>query len=73
MLLESSQGYWMYRIINSQRPLEEKMALFWHGLFATAYGKLNHAKAVVNQTHTFRATAWASSPTSWSSCPVTPP
>ena len=54
MLLESSQSYWLYRIINSQRPLEEKMALFWHGLFATAYGKLNHAKAVVNQTHTFR-------------------
>ena len=54
MLLESSQGYWLYRIINTQRPLEEKMALFWHGLFATAYGKLNHAKAVVNQTHTFR-------------------
>ncbi len=54
MLLESSQGYWMYRIINTQRPLEEKIALFWHGLFATAYGKLNHAKAVVNQTHTFR-------------------
>ena len=53
MLLESSQGYWLYRIINSRRPLEEKMALFWHGLFATAYGKLNHAKAVVNQTHTF--------------------
>ena len=54
MLLESSQSYWLYRIINSRRPLEEKMALFWHGLFATAYGKLNHAKAVVNQTHTFR-------------------
>ena len=54
MLLESSQGYWLYRIINSRRPLEEKMALFWHGLFATAYSKLNHAKAVVNQTHTFR-------------------
>ena len=54
MLLESSQSYWLYRIINTRRPLEEKMALFWHGLFATAYGKLNHAKAVVNQTHTFR-------------------
>ncbi len=54
MLLESSQSYWVYRIINTRRPLEEKMALFWHGLFATAYGKLNHAKAVVNQTHTFR-------------------
>ena len=54
MLIESSQAYWLYRIINTHRPLEEKMALFWHGLFATAYGKLNHAKAVVNQTNTFR-------------------
>ena len=54
MLIESSQAYWLYRIINTRRPLEEKMALFWHGLFATAYGKLNHAKAVVNQTNTFR-------------------
>ena len=54
MLFESAQAYWMYRMINTQRPLEEKMALFWHGIFATAYGKLNHAKAVVNQTNTFR-------------------
>ena len=54
MLFESSQSYWLYRMINSKRPLEEKIALFWHGLFATAYGKLNHAKAVVNQTNTFR-------------------
>ena len=54
MLIESSQAYWLYRIINTQRPLEEKMALFWHSLFATAYGKLNHAKAVVDQTNAFR-------------------
>ena len=54
MLIESSQANWMYRIVNTNRPLEEKMALFWHGLFATAYGKLNHAKAVVNQTNGFR-------------------
>ena len=54
MLIESSQSYWLYRMINSRRPLEEKIALFWHGLFATAYGKLNHAKAVVNQANTFR-------------------
>ena len=54
MLIESSQAYWLYRMINTRRPLEEKIALFWHGLFATAYGKLNHAKAVVNQTNTFR-------------------
>jgi uncharacterized protein (DUF1800 family) len=54
MLIESCQAYWLYRIINTNAPLEEKMALFWHGLFATAYGKLNHAKAMVNQTDIFR-------------------
>lgn len=54
MLIESCQAYWLHRIINTKAPLEEKMALFWHGLFATAYGKLNHAKAVVNQTNLFR-------------------
>ena len=53
-LWESTQANWLYRMINSPRPLEEKMTLFWHGLFATAYGKLNHAKGVVNQTNTFR-------------------
>ena len=54
MLVESSQANWLYRMINTKRPLEEKMALFWHGLCATAYGKLNHAKGVVNQTNIFR-------------------
>ena len=54
MYFESAQSYWMYKMINSKRPLEEKIALFWHGLFATAYGKLNHAKGVFNQTDTFR-------------------
>ncbi len=54
MYFESAQSYWMYKMINSKRPLEEKIALFWHGLFATAYGKLNHAKGVLNQTDTFR-------------------
>ena len=50
----SCQAYWLYRMINSRRPLEEKMALFWHGLFATAYFKLDHPKEVINQTNTFR-------------------
>ena len=28
-------GAWMYRMINTRRPLQEKMALFWHHVFAT--------------------------------------
>ena len=27
---------WIYRMVNTQRPLEEKMALFWHHVFATS-------------------------------------
>ena len=37
MLIESCQAYWLYRMINTRRRLEEKMALFWHGVFATGY------------------------------------
>ena len=31
---------WLFRMIHSQRPLEEKMAMFWHNHFATAYSKI---------------------------------
>ena len=54
MMPESCQTYWVYRMINTKRPLEEKMALFWHCLFATGSGKLNHPKAVLNQVEMFR-------------------
>ena len=29
------QEWWLKRLIESPRPLEEKMTLFWHGHFAT--------------------------------------
>lgn len=50
-----AQAYWIYRMINTRRPLEEKLALFWHSLFATAFAKLNCAKPLVNQVAMFRA------------------
>ena len=53
-VIEPSQAYWVYRMINTQRPLEEKMALFWHGLFATGFAKLNHPGAMLQQIATFR-------------------
>jgi uncharacterized protein (DUF1800 family) len=31
---------WLFRMIHSNRPLQEKMTLFWHNHFATAYSKL---------------------------------
>ena len=48
-LLPHNQTYWLSRMINTKRPLEEKMALFWHGVFATGYSKVTHAKAVMDQ------------------------
>ena len=54
MLVESCQAYWVYRMVNTPRPLEEKMALFWHGVFATGYTKLNHPKAILRQVDLFR-------------------
>jgi uncharacterized protein (DUF1800 family) len=31
---------WLFRMVHSGRPLEEKMTLFWHNHFATAYSKV---------------------------------
>ena len=52
--VESCQAYWLYRMINTRRPLEEKLALFWHHIFATGYTKLNQPKAILKQVEMFR-------------------
>jgi uncharacterized protein (DUF1800 family) len=45
---------WVYRMINTRRPLQEKMALFWHQIFATSVGKSEHGPSSVKQIDTFR-------------------
>ncbi len=52
--LTSSGAYWMYRMITTRSPSEEKIALFWHGLLATGYSKLNQARSQLNQVEMFR-------------------
>ena len=32
---------WLFRMVHSNRPLQEKMTLFWHNHFATAYTKID--------------------------------
>ena len=58
--LNSAGAYWMYRMVTTDNQLEEKLALFWHGLFATGYSKLNQASALTNQISTFRRHALGS-------------
>ena len=52
--LAGSNAYWVYRMINSNRPLEEKMALFWHQVFATSWPKAAHPPSSYAQIDTFR-------------------
>ena len=47
-------GRWVWRMTNSRRPLEEKMALFWHHVFATAWYKSEHSPTIVGQIEMFR-------------------
>jgi len=40
----------LFRMVHSRRPLQEKMALFWHNHFATAYSKLTGTYGGVHGT-----------------------
>lgn len=48
------QTSWVYRMLTTQRPLEEKMVLFWHQLFATGNSKVDNPLELVNQITMFR-------------------
>ncbi|MEE8291794.1 MAG: DUF1800 domain-containing protein [Candidatus Tectomicrobia bacterium] len=50
----SAQAHWVYRMINTQRPLEEKMTLFWHQLFATGNSKVDNPPELIQQIAMFR-------------------
>ena len=45
---------WVYRMCNTQRPLEEKIALFWHQIFATGNSKVDNPPEILQQIAMFR-------------------
>ena len=54
---ESVAGYvgkWLYRLINTKRPLEDKMALFLHHVYPVAWGKSEHGPSIYTQIDMFR-------------------
>ena len=50
----AAAAYWIYRMVTTSSPLQEKVALFWHGVFATGYAKTNQAPSLLNQIDMFR-------------------
>ncbi len=49
--------WWADRMLNTRRPLEEKMTLFWHGHFATVESKVRDFRKMLFQNETLRAHA----------------
>ena len=49
-----SGASWLYRVMSTSAPLQEKMVLFWHSVFATAYFKINQGKVMMDQLRMFR-------------------
>ena len=47
-------AYWLYKMISSESPLREKVALFWHSIFATGYPKIVNGKVLIEQIGMFR-------------------
>ena len=45
---------YMYYLVNTKRPLEEKMALFWHSVFATGNSKVDNYDQLLEQIDLFR-------------------
>ena len=52
--LEGQQEEWAFRMINTKRPLEEKIALFWHGILCTGHAKCENPKQQEFEIDMFR-------------------
>ena len=42
--IEGQQEEWTFRMINTKRPLEEKIALFWHQILCTGHAKCEYPR-----------------------------
>jgi uncharacterized protein (DUF1800 family) len=54
---DDARQRWLFRMVHSDRPLQEKMTLFWHNYFATGLSKVAGAVKVPNGTRLMAAKA----------------
>jgi uncharacterized protein (DUF1800 family) len=47
-------GKWLFKMVNTKRPLEEKMALFLHHIFPVAWGKSEHGPSIFTEIDMFK-------------------
>ncbi|MCB9880206.1 MAG: DUF1800 domain-containing protein [Planctomycetes bacterium] len=51
------KDWWVRRMLETKRPLEERMTLFWHGHFTTSYRDVRDSKLVWLQNELLRSHA----------------
>ena len=54
--------WWLVRMANTRRPLQEKMTLFWHGLLTSQLSVVRSTSAMLAQNEFFRASAFDAFP-----------
>ncbi len=57
---QSIRSWWLHRLVTTQRPLEEKMTLFWHDHFATSVNKVDNPSLMYHQNEILREHATGS-------------
>src|SRR4051812_35173099 len=52
--IEDVQTWWLYQMIRTRRPVQEKLTLFWHGHFAVSNAKVANPRAMHQHLATLR-------------------
>ncbi len=52
--LREVRRWWLKRMVQTPRPLQEKLTLFWHGHFATQNSKVDNSYTMYKQNRMFR-------------------
>ncbi len=55
--MATARSWWLQRMIETSRPLQEKLTLFWHGHFATGYRAVEDSWHLLMQNQMFRENA----------------
>ncbi len=55
--IAAARDWWLTRMIETSRPLQEKLTLFWHGHFATGYRAVEDSWHLLQQNELFRNNA----------------
>lgn len=55
--IKAMQKWWIKRMVETPRPLEEKLTLFWHGHLATGYRAIENSYHMYMQNRMFRRNA----------------